>query len=173
MDLSLVERENVLLGQDFLTWLWFKTDSDTVLFSLADKRTFSLQMEQRVSVQGGEGEGLETATVSSPRGELTEAKTGLRTGKKVNKAQLLFTMDQDQWLVQVSASDFGLSGLKTPKISTKDDEGEDTDGKFLEKLFLLERCLEMFDIVFAQFLGLRMSKDWAAETARVKRWIND
>lgn len=33
--------------------------------------------------------------------------------------------------------------------------------------------LEMFDIVFAQFLGLRMSKDWAAETARVKRWIND
>ena len=89
MDLSLVERENVLLGQDFLTWLWYKTDSETVLFALEDKRTFSLQMEQRVSVQGGEGEGVETATVSSPRGELTEAKTGLRTGKKVNKAQLL------------------------------------------------------------------------------------
>jgi hypothetical protein len=172
MDLSLVERENVLLGQDFLTWLWYKTDSETVLFALEDKRTFSLQMEQRVSVQGGEGEGLETATVSSPRGELTEAKTGLRTGKKVNKAQLLFTMDQDQWLVQVNAADFGLSGLKTPKISTKDDEGDDPDAKFLEKLFLLERCLEMFDIVFAQFLALRMSKGWAEEVARVKLWIN-
>jgi hypothetical protein len=172
MDLSLVERENVLLGQDFLTWLWYKTDSETVLFALEDKRTFSLQMEQRVSVQGGEGEGVETATVSSPRGELTEAKTGLRTGKKVNKAQLLFTMDQDQWLVQVNAADFGLSGLKTPKISTKDDEGDDPDAKFLEKMFLLERCLEMFDIVFSQFLALRMSKDWAEESARVKLWIN-
>lgn len=172
MDLSLVERENVLLGQDFLTWLWFKTDNDTVLFSLADKRTFTVHMEQRVSVQGGEGEGIETATVSSPRGELTEAKTGLRTGKKVNKAQLLFTMDQDQWLVQVSAADFGLSGLKTPKISAKDDEGDDPDAKFLEKMFLLERCLEMFDVVFTQFLALRMSRDWAEETARVGRWIN-
>jgi hypothetical protein len=172
MDLSLVERENVLLGQDFLTWLWYKTDSETVLFSLEDKRTFSLQMEQRVSVQGGEGEGVETATVCSPRGELTEAKTGLRTGKKVNKAQLLFTMDQDQWLVQVNAADFGLSGLKTPKISTKDDEGDDPDAKFLEKMFLLERCLEMFDIVFSQFLALRMSKGWAEESARVKLWIN-
>ncbi|MUM76986.1 hypothetical protein GKC30_04990 [Pseudodesulfovibrio sp. F-1] len=172
MDLSLVERENVLLGQDFLTWLWFKTDNDTVLFSLADKRTFTVHMEQRVSVQGGEGEGVETATVSSPRGELTEAKTGLRTGKKVNKAQLLFTMDQDQWLVQVSAADFGLSGLKTPKISARDDEGDDPDAKFLEKMFLLERCLEMFDVVFSQFLALRMSRDWAEETNRVGRWIN-
>jgi hypothetical protein len=172
MDLSLVERENILLGQDFLTWLWFKTDSENVLFSLEDKRTFTLQMEQRVSVQGGDGEGVETATVSSPRGELTEAKTGLRTGKKVNKAQLLFSMDQDDWLVQINATDFGLSGLKTPKIATKDDEGDDPDAKFLEKMFLLDRGLEMIDIVFAQFLAIRMSKNWIEETAKIKLWIN-
>jgi len=172
MDLSLVERENILLGQDFLTWLWFKTDSENALFALEDKRTFTLQMEQRVSVQGGEGEGVETATVSSPRGELTEAKTGLRTGKKVNKAQLLFSMDQDDWLVQINATDFGLSGLKTPKIATKDDEGDDPDAKFLEKMFLLERGLEMMDIVFTQFLTIRMSKEWVEETAKIKLWVN-
>ena len=172
MDLSLVERENLLLGQDFLTWLWFRTDGDSPLFALKDKRTFTLQMEQKVSVQGGEGEGKETATVSSPRGELTEAKTGLRTGKKVNKAQLLFTMDQDEWLVQVNAADFGLSGLKTPKISTKDDEGDDPDAKFLEKMFLVDRCLEMLDVVYAEFLALRMSKGWNEEAAKVKLWIN-
>ncbi len=172
MDLSLVERENVILGQDFLTWLWFKTDSENVLFELKDKRTFALQMEQRVSVQGGEGEGIETATVSSPRGELTEAKTGLRNGKKVNKAQLLFSMDQDEWLVQISSTDFGLSGFKTPKISTKDDEGDDPDSKFLEKMFLMERCLEMLDTVFTQYLKIRMSRDWIEETAKIKLWIN-
>lgn len=174
MDLSLVERENVILGQDFLTWLWFKTDSERILFSLADKRTFALQMEQRVSVQGGEGEGVETATVSSPRGELTEAKAGLRTGKKVNKAQLLFTMDQDDWLVQVNATDFGLSGFKTPKVATKDEEGDDPDGKFLEKMFLVERGLEMLDIVFVSFLKIRMNKkDWMEEAAKIKLWINN
>jgi len=172
MDLSLVERENVLLGQDFLTWLWYKTDGENVLFALEDKRTFSLHMEQKVSVQGGEGETKATATVSSPSGELTEAKTGLIHGKKVNKAQLLFSMDQDDWLVQINSADFGISGLKTPKISTKDDEGDDPDGKFLEKMFLVERCLEMLDIVFTQFLTLRMSKEWNEEAAKVKLWIN-
>jgi len=172
MDFSLVERENTLLGQDFLTWLWYKTDSDNVLFQLKDSRTFALQMEQKLSVQGGEGETKATATVTSPAGELSEAKTGLSTGKKVHKAQLLFSMDQDNWLVTVSAADFGLSGLKTPKISTKDDDGDDPDAKFLEKLFLIERCLEMFDIVFKEFLKLRMSKAWAEEAAKVKLWIN-
>lgn len=172
MDLSLVERENVLLGQDFLTWLWYKTDNDNPHFELEDKRTFSVQMEQKVSVQGGEGETKATATVSSPAGELNEARAGLLTGKKVNKAQLLFAMDEDDWLVTVNAADFGLSGLKTPKISTKDDEGDDPDAKFLEKIFLIERCVEMVDILFAHFLKLRMSRDWEEEAAKVKLWIN-
>lgn len=172
MDLSLVERENTILGQDFLTWLWYKTDAENILFKLDDNRTFTVQFEQKLSVQGGEGETKATATVSSPAGELSEAKTGLIHGKKVNKAQLLFSIDEDDWLVQINATDFGLSGLKTPKIATNDEEGDDPDAKFLEKMFLLERCLEMVDIVFKQFLAVRMSRDWAEESAKVKLWIN-
>ncbi len=30
----------------------------------------------------------------------------------------------------------------------------------------------MFDIVFTQFLHLRMSKEWREESAKVKLWIN-
>ena len=172
MDLSLVERENTLLGQDFLTWLWYKTDNDGSLFQLIDKRTFNVQMEQKVSVQGGEGETKATATVSNPGGELSEAKTGLLTGKKVSKAQLLLSMDEDDWLVTINSTDFGISGLKTPKIATKDDEGDDPDAKFLEKIFLIEKSIEMLDVVFAVFLKLRMSKDWKEESANIKLWIN-
>ncbi len=171
MDLALVERENSLIGQDFLTWLWFKTEAETPLFSNKDNHTFHVNMEQRVSVQGGEGEGKETASVSSPRGELTEAKTGLRTGKKVNKAQLRFEMDQDEWLLQLKSDDFSLSGFKTPKIQTKDEEGDDPDAKFLEKIYLIEKCLDMLDTVFAVFLKVRLSKDWDAEADKVKDWI--
>jgi len=172
MDLSLVERENNILGQDFLTWLWYKTDSDNPLFTLKDNRKFTLQMEQKLSVQGGEGETKATTTVSSPGGEMSEAKTGLLHGKKVSKAQVLFSMDEEQWLVSLSASDFGLAGLKTPKIASKDEEGDDPDAKFLEKIFLIERCLEMLDVVYSHFLNLRLGKGWAEESARVKLWIN-
>ena len=172
MDLKLVERENLLLGQDFLTWLWYKTDGETSLFQIKDGRTFSLNMEQRVQVQGGEGEGVETTTVSSPRGELGEAKTGLGTGKKLHKAQIRFEMDQDEWLMQIKSDDFSISGFKTPKISAKDEEGDDPDAKTLEKLFLMDRALEMLDSVYSVYLKLRLSKEWAEEVAKVKLWIN-
>lgn len=171
MDLALVERENTIIGQDFLTWLWYKTEGETPLFTNKDGHTFHVNMEQRISVQGGEGEGKETASVSSPRGELTEAKTGLRTGKKVNKAQLRFELDQDEWLMQLKADDFSMGGFKTPKINTKDEEGDDPDAKFLEKIYLLEKCLHMLDTVFTVFLKIRLSKEWEAEADKLKDWI--
>ncbi|MDD4952035.1 MAG: hypothetical protein PHV85_05760 [Desulfovibrionaceae bacterium] len=172
MDLQLVERENTLLGQDFLTWLWHASESRNGLFQAKDGRDFGLRVEQRVSVQGGEGQSLETASVSSPRGLLSEAMTGLGTGKKVCRAQLKIEMDQEAWLVQVNAADFGLSGLKTPKVEARPGEGEDPDALFLEKAHLVLTCLEALDEVYALFLGLRLGTGWPTEARAVRDWIS-
>lgn len=171
MDLNVVERENNVLGQDFLTWLWYRIESGSHMFQLSDNTFYSVNMEQRISVQGGDGEGTETATVNSPRGELTEAKTGLKTGKKVCRAQLRFQSDEDEWTVTVKAEDFAMSALKTPKIATKDEEGDDPDSKFLEKIYLIERATDMFDTMYNQFLKIRLGKDWTEESRRIGEWI--
>jgi hypothetical protein len=89
----------------------------------------------------------------------------------VQRAQLRFEMDQDEWFVQLKADDFSLSGFKTPKINTKDEEGDDPDAKFLEKIYLLEKCLDMLDTVFAVFLKVRLDKGWDAEADKIKDWI--
>lgn len=171
MDLTLAERENTILGQDFLTWLWHATEARGGIFKDRAGREFHLRMEERLSVQGGDGEGLESATVKSPSGELTEARSGLRTGKKVSRAQLRFDRDPEAWQMTVKDSDFALSGLKTPKIETNDREDVDPDARVLEKLFLVEQCLELFDGVFAEFLAVRLGSKWAAETKTVGAWI--
>ncbi|WP_022662324.1 SH2 domain-containing protein [Paucidesulfovibrio longus] len=172
MDLQLVERENRIIGQEFLTWLWFYSETTGGNFTTSGGKGFGITVEQRISVQGGEGENLATATVSSPLGELTEAFSGLRIGKKVNKAQLRLESDGETWMVTIKAEDFCLSGLKTPKIETshgKDDE--DPDGAFLEKIFLIENCLEMLDAAFARFLSIRLSKDWPDEIKGLSGWV--
>lgn len=172
MDLQLVERENRIIGQEFLTWLWFYSMTTGGNFQTLDGKGFSINMEQRISVQGGEGENVATATVSSPLGELTEAISGLRIGKKVNKAQLRIESDGESWMVTVKAEDFGFSGLKTPKIETQSGpDDEDPDGAFLEKMYLLEQCLDMIDAGFARFLKLRLGKDWTEEAKGLVNWI--
>ncbi|MEF2146396.1 MAG: hypothetical protein V3573_13205 [Desulfovibrionaceae bacterium] len=172
MDLQLVERENRIIGQEFLTWLWFFGETTGGSFQAKDGRGFSVVMEQRISVQGGEGENVATATVSSPLGDLTEALSGLRIGKKVNKAQVRIEQDGETWQLTLKAEDFCFSGLKTPKIETsgsKDDE--DPDGAFLEKMYLLEHCLDMLDAAFARFLKSRLGPDWNEESKVLSAWV--
>ncbi|MBG0777573.1 MAG: hypothetical protein H0S85_14200 [Desulfovibrionaceae bacterium] len=165
------QRNDVILGQDFLTWLWYKSEAMAGMFRLADGHEFELRMEQRVSVQGGEGESLETATVSGAMSELNEARLGLATGKKVTKAQLRIEQDGETWQVTVKAEDMTLHALRTPAVEAGREEDDDPDAAFLEKMFLVEKCVRFVDTVYEQFLRLRLGPEWTEEVAAVRVWL--
>ncbi len=167
----LQDRENKILGQEFLTWLWYKIETSGGNFTSTQQQDFGLAMMENISVEGKAGDVLATATVKNPSGELTEAKSGLLVGKKVNRAQLKFNIAEEEWIATLRAENFTLSGLKTPKIDMKNDEGDDPDTKFLEKMYLLEKFFEMLDSVFQQYLSLRMSSTWQQEASKISHWI--
>ena len=161
-----------LIGQDFLTWLWYTSEVHDGEMQTSQGEVFSLIMEQRISVQGGEGESRDTAQSSGPRSELREAMLGLKSGKKVNRARVRIEVDSEDWQLQLKAEDFSVSGLKTPKVETSDQgEDEDPDGAFLEKMHLMERAFELVDDLFGQFLRLRFSDKWSEELRKVREWI--
>ncbi len=159
---------DLVLGQEFLTWLWFRSSTGKI-FNDKSGRPFSLSMEQRIVVQGGEGDHIETATVAGLESELREARMGLTTGKKVTRALVRFEREQDSWQVALKASDFALGSLKTPKVEK--DTKDDPDGLFLEKMYLLESALELLDVVYKEFLDLRLNKKWQQEVQEMHQWI--
>lgn len=161
---------DIILGQEFLTWLWFRSESRNGSFQTADGKPFGVFMEQRIAVQGGEGESLETATVSGNMSQLREARLGLSTGKKVARALLRFERDADSWLVTLKAEDFSLNSLKTPVIE-KDGEDDEPDARFLEKIYLIETCLGFLDEVYRQFLAVRLSPRWVEEVRDLRVWM--
>jgi hypothetical protein len=163
--------KDVILGQDFLTWLWFKSETRRGEFTDENGQAFELYMEQKISVQGGEGEAVETTQVSGLLSELREAKMGLAMGKKVTKATLRIEQDPDAWQVAVSSQDFTVSGLKTPKVETRKEEGEDPDAAFLEKMYLIERCMGFLDAAYVEFLQLRLGPGWDKERAALRSWL--
>ena len=162
---------DVMLGQDFLTWLWYKSEATGGRFATADNEVFALYMEQRISVTGGEGDAKETTSVSGLMSELKEAKAGLNLGKKVAKAQIRIEVDEDTWQTTIKAEDFSLGTFKTPKVDFKQEEGDDPDAAFLEKMYLVERGLAFIDAVFFQFLKLRFSDEWQEERKNVAVWL--
>jgi hypothetical protein len=171
MDLIRAALQDAVLGQDFLTWLWSRSERNGWLFKAKDGAEFNLYLEQRMSVRGGSGDSVEKAVVTGPHAEFTEAKLGLRNGKRVDKALVRFERDGQTWTVLVSSDDFGLGSLKTPKIETHLEEGDDPDAPFLEKMLLIENCLDLLDELYRQFLELRLSPDWNGELRAFKEWL--
>lgn len=168
-DPYLGQTTDVILGREFLTWLWFRSETMPASFTDKTGRPFGVAMEQRVVVQGGEGESLETASVSGSLSQLREARLGLRTGKKVTRALVRFEQDSLSWQMSLKAEDFSLGSLRTPKTEQEDDE--DSDAAFLEKMYLIERCLELFDASFRLFLSLRLSSEWSEEARALGMWM--
>lgn len=162
-----------LLGQEFLTWLWYKSEVQEGLFTDKAGREFALFMEQRIVVQGGEGDSLETATVTGPMSELREARLGLSTGKKVTRALVRIERDADTWQFTLKAEDFSMNSLKTP-YQEKPEADDEPDALLLEKIFLVESCLEITDNLYAAFLRLRLdNRAWEEEVALIRAWMKE
>lgn len=128
---------DAILGQEFLTWLWFQSDVAHSFFHTEDGQAFMVYMEKRVTVTGFVGCDRETASVtaSDTASPLTEARLGLRRGKKVSSAIISLSKADCDFNFSVKAADFSLNSLKTSKIN-KPDRDDDPDALFLEKSFL-------------------------------------
>jgi hypothetical protein len=164
---------DVILGQEFLTWLWFISEIKGGQFATVDQKdSFIVYVERSIAVQGGEGETLETTTVTGATSDLMEARLGVSTGKKVTKALIRIEHNTEAWQFALKAEDFSISSLKTPKVE-KDQEDEEIDGAFLEKIYLIETCLKYLDQLYAQFLINRLNADsWAISCEMIKMWLD-
>ena len=166
-----VQEKNAYIGQDFMTWLWFLCESRNGHIRDSQDQEFIMSLEQKITVQGGEGESRDINVSSGQLSELKEARMGLKSGKKVNQAKLKIEQDSEAWEMQLRAENFDFTGLKTPKVEMKVEEGEDPDSRFLEKMFLIEKVLGFVDDLFQQFLRKRFSDKWSEELAEMKKWI--
>jgi hypothetical protein len=164
------ERTDIVLGQEFLTWLWFRSDTAPEFKSPDGGPDFTVSMEQRIVVQGGEGDAKETASVSGIMSELREARWGLVTGKQVARALVRFIREPEAWQVTLKAADFSLGSMKTPAVGKGDSQEDDPDALFYEKIYLQETCLALFDSVYAEFLNVRLSREWEGETKNIREW---
>lgn len=163
-----------VLGEEFLTWLWFQSDLAPSSFVDDKGENFTVSMEQKIVVQGGLGENKETASVSGAFSALREARYGLGTGKKVTRAQIHMEKNEMNFQVMLKARDLALGSMKTPKVEkSKSDDNDDPDASFLEKIYLLETGVQLFDSLYKTFLKLRFSDDWTNTVLEIRNWLNN
>lgn len=166
---ELQETPDLILGKEFLTWLWYLAEQNEK-FEFLQSKEVQVFIEQKIVIQGGNGEGKEVASVSGALSPLREARFGLANGKKVTRALIRIEVDDLLFMFTLKADDFSISGIRMPKV--EQDKDDDPDAILLEKIYLLETCINIFDSLYKVFLELRLGAKWHDELKKITSWIS-
>ena len=156
-------------GREFLTWLWFRAESQAGRLMLTEGRELGVLLEGPLTFMH---EGIGAHAVVLKQGEpvnSVEAKTCLLSGKKLKEAKVTFALDDAHvWSFGLEADQFLIRGMKLPQS-----EGPmDAVGRFQERMEFLEQWREIFFDLFGQFVDVRAnSQKWRATVGEMRDWV--
>jgi recombination associated protein RdgC len=174
MDLVDLIQEKRFLGQEFLAWLWYKSEERGGSVEVPGKGDILVVFEKHMLLEYGEGEASEKVICRGLQTELKEARAGLALGKKPEQARIMLAHDEREYHVTLTAALFEFRNVKLPKTVAAADEGDDpesVEGRILERIALLEELTNLVMDLFRMFLARRATEDWPVELAAMRRWI--
>ena len=174
MDLVDLIIEKRFLGQEFLTWLWYKSEERGGAVEIPGIGDVLLVFEKHMMLEYGEGESFEKIICQGLQAEMREAHTGLKMGKKLEQARILLGRGEYEWNLTLTGSMFDFRSVRTPKTMATAEESDDpgaVEGRLLEKAGLYEEAAHLIDELFRMFLKKRISQDWQQELVGIRTWI--
>ena len=159
-----------LIGREFLTWLWYKSEQRNGRIALSESREAELHLVKKIALEAGEGEYAQGVICSGLHAEMKEAKEALRLGKKIKEAGLALKHEKDEWEFVFKADSFDFQSLKTPPTEMMENR-QDKEGALLERIYLMEGAVKIMDDLFAAFQQGRFQPGWSEEMKKMSDWL--
>jgi hypothetical protein len=150
------------LGEEFLTWLWYRLETEGGDFDLGQGTVIGVAMDDYLEFAPlDEDETLQTMRKGMPT-RSPEARTALRSGHRLKKAKLIVAQGEREWSFVLDGTELELRSVKLPQ----DDEScESQAGRDRERA---AHFIEIHGIVrrlYARFLELRLRPDYLGSAA--------
>ena len=160
-----------LIGREFLTWLWFKSEERNGRITSPNGEEVELHFLKRIALEAGEGEYSQGVVCHGIHAELKEGKEAIRQGKKVKEAGIKLIHNQNEWEFTFKADSFHFQSLKMPSTDWQETQ-EDPSGNLLERIYLIENAVKTIDSLYESFLRIRYSPQWEGkETKLLTKWL--
>lgn len=175
MDLVDLIQEKKFLGQEFLAWLWFKSEERGGPVDIPGIGDILVVFEKHMLLEFGEGDSSEKVICRGLQTELKEARAGLQMGKKPEQARIKLVRGDYEFNVTLTAATMEFRNVKLPKTADGSDDGDDPEsleGRILERVSLLEQLQELINELFRMYVGIRATDMWSDELAKMQKWVN-
>ncbi len=174
MDLVDLIEEKRFIGQEFLTWLWWKSEERGGSVEIPGQGDILVVFEKHMLLESGEGEASEKLICKGLQAELQEARTGLQVGKKVEQARIRLAKGDYEWNFTMAAALMEFRSVKLPKTAGTEqgaDNPEEIEGMILERIFLFEELVGLVKELLNVYITLRLSSDWPKELQKIQKWV--
>ncbi|HEX5050265.1 MAG TPA: hypothetical protein VFZ65_00705 [Planctomycetota bacterium] len=149
------------LGEEFLTWIWFRWETDGGEFTLPGGRVVGVALDDFLAFAAPSDDETEQTLRRGLPTRTAEARTALRSGRRLRKARLLIAEGSRQWSATLDAPTLSLGGVKLPEDAEEcESEADRTADRAANWLALHE----IVQALYAQFLRERLRADYL-ETA--------
>lgn len=176
MDLVDLISEKRFLGQEFLTWLWWKSEERGGSILLPERGDITVVFEKHMLLEYGEGESSEKLVCTGLQAELQEARTGLLMGKKVEQARIQIVNADYEYSFTLAAALMEFRNVRLPKTAGTEggnsNDPEETEGMILERIYLFEELVRLVNELFTLFIKIRVSEQWRDELQKLRNWVN-
>ncbi|GAB4283709.1 MAG: hypothetical protein Kow0092_38440 [Deferrisomatales bacterium] len=170
MDVLKAMEEKAFWGHEFLTWLWYRTETEGGELEVPGVGPVTLWVDDRLVLASLDTESKENILREGAVSQCAEAVAALTVGKKVQEARFGLVRDDREWSFVLKGDTFDLATVKLPKVEAE--EGDDWQATALIRAGLIRECLEVLDGLFRDFVELRISARWVDETLpAMGRWI--
>ncbi len=153
------------LGEEFLTWIWYRWETDGGEFTLSGGRVVGVALDDFLTFAAlTEDETEQTLRRGLPT-RTAEARTALRQGHRLRKARLLIAEGDRQWTATLDAPTMTLSGAKLPEDAEEcESEADRTADRAANWLALHE----IVQALYSAFLKERLSEDYRSTGAEAQ-----
>lgn len=159
--------ERSFLASEFLTWLWFRCETEGGTFDLPGGG-LSVAVEDALQLTSWDEDGVKASLRGGAPTKRPEAAHALAAGLLLSKARFVGARGGREWLFALDGQTLDLTSVKVVDPED-DDEPEDSLG---EKLAASEELRLAIDELYDVFLGLRLDEDWnAIEVERIRSWV--
>lgn len=174
-NLSSVDQK-AFLGVEFLTWLYFQSETRGGAIYLPEKGDCRVEFERFVCMEQGEGPQMDVLVCRGLQSRLAEVRAGLLEGKKISSAHLRIAFEDEEFSLTLFGRTLDFSGLrfkgKKAIEADNDEEGLSREAEVLERAYLLTQAVEVMERLFALFLEKRLeSQAWEAERRSFRAWL--
>ena len=170
MDILSLIHNKKFFGREFLTWLWFQSDSKSGMIALDESQTVEIWVDNKIILESDDEDNREKVICHGENSEMLEARQALKQGKKVSQASFKLYVKDDEWRFTLDDCRLNFRTCKTPKIML--DKKEDPEGLFFEKAFVLQEAVRVVEQLFAKFFKIRTSNEWSKkDLPAIQKWI--